>query len=72
MNNINVDDPFGSPYWKKIISRETGEIFVQSLVEEIVQKSGQVVYDRYIQRRVVPFAIQQAKKDIPVSVFIAD
>lgn len=47
--------------WDAVIAQEEGELFVVRLVEELVQKAGAVVYEHYIQRRVVPYAVLQAK-----------
>jgi hypothetical protein len=50
--------------WGSIIAKEEGENYVITVVEDIVKKAGNVVYEHYIQRRVVPFAVLQAKQAI--------
>ena len=50
--------------WDQIFKKEEGEKYVGAVVEEIIQKAGSIVYERYNQKRVVPFAVQRAKKDI--------
>lgn len=50
--------------WDLINRRQEGEIFVIKLIQDLVQKAGDVVYEHYIQRRVVPFAVVQAQKQI--------
>ena len=77
-SNAHVDvttelDPIQAPQikktkeyinWNSIVAREEGENFIISVVEDIVKKAGDVVYEHYIQRRVVPFAVLQAKNAI--------
>jgi hypothetical protein len=56
--------PKESLNWTEIFRREEGEIEVIKIVEEIVKQAGDVVYEHYIQRRVVPFAVVQAQQEI--------
>lgn len=50
--------------WKKILEREKGERIAVEILDEIVLKAGDVVFEHYIQKRVVPFAVQQAKEEL--------
>ena len=63
--------------WDRIYAQEEGEKLVINIVQDIVKKvmnflgnfvynskAGEVVYEHYIQRRVVPFAVLQAQQAI--------
>ncbi len=63
-NNNNNTTPLSGSKWDQIFAEERGENHVEELVEDIVRKAGEVVYERYIERRVVPFAVMQAKRDM--------
>lgn len=47
-----------------LISREDGQLVVEEVVMEVVQRAGDIVYKHHMQRRVVPYAVQRAKADI--------
>jgi hypothetical protein len=57
----------------KWIEREDGLLQVEDVVQEIVQKAGDIVYKHHLQRRVVPYAVQRAKADMlsVVEVFLS-
>lgn len=48
----------------KILAQEEGERLAVEVVQEIVKKAGNIVYEHYIQRKVVPYAVQQTKEKI--------
>lgn len=67
--NVNIIRPsfytnptYHRPEWRDAFQRESGELFVSELVEQIVHKAAEQVYERYIQRKVVPYAVLQAKE----------
>lgn len=37
---------------------------VEEIVQDILQRAGDIVYKHHIQRRVVPYAVVRAKADI--------
>lgn len=47
-----------------ILAKEEGVCCVEEVVDEIVQRSGDVVYKHHIQRRVVPYAVMRATADM--------
>lgn len=49
---------------KEIADKEDGLIFVEDVVQEIVQNAGDIIYTHHIQRRVVPYAVQRSAADI--------
>ncbi|PRP83578.1 hypothetical protein PROFUN_09127 [Planoprotostelium fungivorum] len=54
--------------WKRIQQEERGIQWVEEIMDDIIQKAGEIVFERYIQRKVVPFAVQQAKRDINIAI----
>jgi hypothetical protein len=46
------------------IAREDGLLQVEDVVQEIMQKAGDIVYKHHLQRRVVPYAVQRAKAEM--------
>eukprot|EP01112_Ceratiomyxa_fruticulosa_P012708 TRINITY_DN3535_c0_g1_i2.p1 TRINITY_DN3535_c0_g1~~TRINITY_DN3535_c0_g1_i2.p1 ORF type:complete len:416 (-),score=109.45 TRINITY_DN3535_c0_g1_i2:31-1278(-) len=50
--------------YKEAIQREDGIEMVEQVLNEIVQKAGDIVYKHHMQRRVVPYAVQRMKSDI--------
>jgi hypothetical protein len=53
-----------SDKWKEILEKEKGEAIVCEIVDEIIKSSGEIVFQRYIERKVVPFAVQKAQREI--------
>jgi hypothetical protein len=64
-NNRNeAPSILSSSAWEAIFKEEETDLIVQDLIDEIVGKARSIVFERYIQRRVVPFAVQSAKQDL--------
>jgi hypothetical protein len=51
--------------WEDLLRRERGQQIVLELIRDcIIAQAGNIVYERYIQRRVVPFAVLQARQSV--------
>lgn len=50
--------------YQSLIDTEEGEIFIVSLVEEVVQKSQDVLFEKHIESQVLPYAVQFAKSAV--------
>ncbi|KND02513.1 uncharacterized protein SPPG_02971 [Spizellomyces punctatus DAOM BR117] len=48
----------------QLIDTEEGELFIVSLVEHIVQRSQDVLFEKHIESQVLPYAVQFAKETI--------
>ena len=47
--------------WFALIDQEEGEQLVCEIMEEILQKSQQVIFERHIESQVLPYAVKFAK-----------
>lgn len=55
MTNMNVSD------WLAIVEYEEGEQLVAMLIEELIQRSQKVIFERHIESQVLPYAVKFAK-----------
>jgi hypothetical protein len=46
--------------WKLIIDQEEGELFVLSLIEDIIHESQQILFRKYIDIQILPYSVQYA------------
>lgn len=44
--------------WKGIIEQEEGELFVLSLIEDIIYESQQILFRKYIDIQILPYSVQ--------------
>ncbi|KAJ3091468.1 hypothetical protein HK102_000414 [Quaeritorhiza haematococci] len=47
--------------WQEIVDQEEGEQFIVSLIDEILQRSRDVIFEKHIESQVLPYALQFTK-----------
>eukprot|EP01116_Phalansterium_solitarium_P013237 TRINITY_DN3046_c0_g1_i2.p1 TRINITY_DN3046_c0_g1~~TRINITY_DN3046_c0_g1_i2.p1 ORF type:complete len:441 (+),score=109.39 TRINITY_DN3046_c0_g1_i2:102-1325(+) len=52
------------PNWLEIGVRDQGEDAAFCALQDIIQLASDILYQRFLEKRVVPFAAQQAKRDV--------
>ncbi|KAJ1551123.1 hypothetical protein HK096_003017 [Nowakowskiella sp. JEL0078] len=50
--------------WNSIINQEEGEVFILQIIEEILQSSQDVLFEKHIESQVLPFAVQFSKQTL--------
>lgn len=50
--------------WISLIDQEEGQLLAASLIEEIIQKSQDVLFERHIESQVLPYAVQFTKETL--------
>ncbi|KAI9136912.1 hypothetical protein BKA69DRAFT_1128678 [Paraphysoderma sedebokerense] len=50
--------------WFSILNQEESELFIHSIVEEIIQRSQDLLFEKHISSQVLPYAVQFAKNVI--------
>ncbi|KAK6187467.1 hypothetical protein SNE40_005489 [Patella caerulea] len=59
-----VPGKFNDNDWNVMLEKESSEEFVLDIVDELVGKTMETIYGRYIERQILPFTITQAKDAI--------
>ena len=47
-----------------IIDQEEGELLITSIIEDILQRSHDVLFEKHIESQVLPYAVDFAKKTV--------
>jgi hypothetical protein len=47
--------------WFSIVDGEEGEQLASTLIEELIQRSQEVIFERHIESQVLPYAVSFAK-----------
>jgi hypothetical protein len=50
--------------WIGLVDQEEGQLLAASLIEEIIQKSQDVLFERHIESQVLPYAVQFTKETL--------
>ena len=50
--------------WQAVFEQEEGELFILSLVEEILNKSQNVLFEKHIDGQLLPYAVQATRKTL--------
>lgn len=50
--------------WMQLIDQEEGELLVISLIQEIIQKSQALIFERHIDNQLLPYTVEFAKETL--------
>lgn len=61
VSNDIIPGKFNENQWNFMVDEENGQDFVLDIVDEIVDGTIKVIYDKYIQRQLQPYSVEVAK-----------